>query len=276
MAPYDACRFNFWENQKRESAVKVTMECFLPNGLCVPLMVQADITIEEFKSRLWTEAKKLPLSHLLKDKRFYVLSCVDRKGGIEELIDEKRTIFDVKPFKPYFKIAEKKGDEAEKLLNSKISMLIGKSLTEFDNMKIEEVVDFRRKYRTVCEHYATQRRRASWGVRALYSYPPQFAPTIDIPDYVQKKMNEEFIVNVAVAKSINHTFHIPFDYTTTELVCLALKKKASTLQLKNIENADDFVLKRVGRSNFLFGSMMEGEEDPKLLSYKVNIKTMAI
>eukprot|EP00794_Sanderia_malayensis_P015189 gene15189-16756_t len=267
MPPYDPCRFNFLKNQKPGSSI--TMECFLPNGLCIPMQVQADTTIGEFKALLWIEAKKLPLFDRLKDQRFYVLSCVDSKGGIEALFDENRTILDVQPFKPYFKISEKKGDESEKLLNSKISMLIGKSLTEFDNMdKIEEVADFRRQYRIVCEQYATQRRRASWGVRAMYSYPPQFAPTNDIPDYIRVKISKEFIINVAVVKSITYTFHIPVDCTTTQLVLLALRKKAFTLKLPTVENHDDFVLKRVGRSNYLFGSMVEGEEDPKLIAYK--------
>ncbi len=266
---YDSSHFNFWGGQTRASSISI--ECLLPNGLSVPVQVQADISLEEFKTKLWKKAQKLPLFHFLKDKKFYVFSCVDRKGGIEELIDETRSIYDVQPFKPYFKVAEKKGDAAQKLLNSKISMLIGKSLTEFDNMdKIEEVHDFRRKYQTFCEHVATQRRRATWGVRAVYSYPPQFAPSLLIPDYLQSKIqSSEFIVNVAVAKAITHTFHIPFEFTVTELVTLALKKKASTLQLKVVENSDDFVLKTVGRRNFLFGSISIDEEDPKLMSYKV-------
>ncbi len=243
----------------------ITIECLLPSGLSVPMRVQADISIEELKTQLWTQARKLPLSHLLKDQQFYVLSCVGKKGGIEELIDESRTVFDVQPFKPYFKIVERKGDAAKKLLNSKISMLIGKSIAEFDSMdKIDEVHDFRRKYRTFCENVATERRRASWGVRAMYSYPPQYAPNLQIPEYLRPKISSEFKVIVSVAKAITYTFHIGYDFIVTELVTLALKKKASTLQLKEVEKTDDFILKRVGKTSFLFG-----DNNIKLISFKV-------
>ena len=157
----------------------------------------------------------------------------------------------------------------EKLLKSKINMLIGKSLTEFDNMdKVEEIYDFRRMYRKVCEHVATQRRRASWGVRAVYSYPPQLANT-EIPEYVRSRINSEFIVNIAVARSITHTFHIPYDCTTEELISIALKKKASTLQLRDVESPNDFVLKIIGKRSFLFGAINQQDEAPKLLSFKV-------
>ena len=102
MPPYDACNFDFWSSQTRESAVAI--DCLLPNGVCLTLKVQADTSIKEFKAKLWAEAAKLPLFYLLKAAGNYVLSCVDIKGGMEELVDENRTIFDVQPFKPYFKV----------------------------------------------------------------------------------------------------------------------------------------------------------------------------
>ena len=143
MAPYDPLNFNFWSRETRESTVAI--DCLMPNGLCITRRVQADTLLRDFKADLWMEAGRLPLYHLLNDSRFYVLSCVDKNGGVEELVDENRSIFDVQPFKPYFKIVEKQGDEAEKLVNSKISMLIGKSITEFESMeKDDEVRAFRR------------------------------------------------------------------------------------------------------------------------------------
>ena len=272
MPPYDALNFDSWCGKTRDSAVPVAIDCLMPNGLCITLKVQSDTTLAECKAQLWKEAKKSPLYHLLKEAKFYVFSCVDRKGSLEELVDEKRTVFDVQPFKPYFKVVEKQGDEAEKLVNSKISMLIGKSLTEFDNMdKIEEVHDFRRKYKSVCESVSTSRRRAVWDDRAMYAYPPQFADSMDFPEYLRPKMNSsEFIVYVTVAKSITHTFHIPYEYKVSELVQVALEKKASTLALREPERADEFILKIAGKTSFLFGWRGENEE-PRLLHFKVSL-----
>ena len=267
MAPYDPLNFNFWSRQSPENRVRI--DCLMPNGLCITREVQADTVLKDFKSDLWNEAGRLPLFHLLKDSKFYVLSCIDRYGGIEELIDEDRSIYDVQPFKPYFKIVEKQGDDVEKLVNSKISMLIGKSVTEFESLeRDEEIRAFRRKFRMLCHQLYTSRRRASWEERAEYAYPPQFGESHECPKYLLPKMKSDFIVNVSVAKGLNHSFQIPYDYTVKELIEVSLEKKCVTLQLRQRESPDDYVLKIAGKYSFLFGRMVEDLE-PKLLHYKV-------
>ena len=268
MAPYDPLNFSFWSNHTRESAV--TIDSLMPNGLCIQRMVQADTAIRDFKSDLWNEASKLPLFHLLKESKHYVLSCVNNKGGLEELVDENRTIFDVQPFKPYFKVVKKQGDETEKLVNSKINMLIGKSLTEFDGMmKNDEIRDFRKKYRSVCEQVYNLRRRANWEERAMYAYPPQFADTLDFPDYLKSKMTSNLIVNVSIAEGITHTFTLPFDCSVEQLLLEALEKKKVILQLREREDPSDFMLKIAGKTSFVFGRCIDDEE-PILLHFKVS------
>ena len=77
----------------------------------------------------------------------------------------------------------------------------------------------------------------------MYAYPPQFADAIECPEYLKPKMKSDFIVNVHVAKSIDHTFHIPYEYTVRELIQISLDKKHATLQLGNRESPFDYVLK---------------------------------
>jgi len=266
MAPFDLINFNYWYNQTRESIVSI--HCLMPNGLCIQRQVPADTLLRDFKAELWREACSLPLFHLLRDAKYYVLSCVNKHGSIEELVDENRSIFDVQPFKPYFKVVEKHGDEAEKLINSKISMLIGKSIAEFDVMeKDDEVRAFRKKYRYVCQQICTERRRANWKLRAMYAYPPQFSETVEHPKYLEQHFKSELIVTVHVAKSILYDFKMPYNYSVDELIQDALARKHATMSMNQVENPDDYVLKIAGRNSFLFGQIEEGIE-PKLLHFK--------
>ena len=271
MAPFDPRNFNFWNKQTRESAVNIN--CLMPNGLCIQRRVPADTLLRQFKFDLWEEAGRLPLCHLLKDSQCYVLSCVDKYGGIEELVDENRSIYDVQPFKPYFKVVEKQGDEAEKLINSKISILIGQSTAEFESMeKDDEVRAFRNKYRTVSERICSDRRRASWDMRAMYAYPPQFADSVEHPKYLIQHFKSELTVKVYIAKAISYDFKVSYECSVKELIQICLNKKRATMPKSQIENPDDYVLKIAGRGSFLFGEIEEGME-PNLLSFKVSYFT---
>ena len=268
MPPYDPLNFNFWNTQTRESAVKIN--CLMPNGLCIERRVSADTPLRTFKSDLWEEAKRLPLCQSLKDSQYYVLSCVDRYGGIEELVDENRSIYDVQPFKPYFKVVEKQGDETEKLFNSKISMLIGKSIADFETMeKDDEVRTFRKKYRTECQTICAGRRRANWDMRAMYAYPPQFADSVECPKYLESKLRAELIVKVYIAISMGYDFRISHNCSVKELIQISLNKKRATMPLNHVENPDDYVFKIAGRNSFLFAQIEDGIE-PKLLHFQVS------
>ena len=266
MPPHELSDFNFWYQKEPESIIPI--DFLLPNGLCINLQVPATTTLADLKAALWNEAEKYPLFDKLKSYRNYIFACVGRRGGVEELVDEESSLFFIQPFKPYLKVVEKQGDETEKLFNARISMLIGKSLTEFENLKNEEVEDFRRKYRKFCESVAVQRGRASWEIRAMYTFPPELAETYEIPAYMADKLKSDVInINVAVAKNITNTLGVPYDCKPSDLLTVALKKKAFTLK-KPPENAQDYVLKVVGRESYLLGFLLEGEEYP-LIQYKV-------
>ena len=72
-------------------------------------------------------AAKYPLFSRLMDMRSYVfMTWVNQTAELEELIDEKRQICDVKPFRPVLKLVNKEGNQKEQILNSQISVLFGK------------------------------------------------------------------------------------------------------------------------------------------------------
>ena len=62
----------------------------------------------------------------------------------EEFYDENRRLCDLRLFMPLLKLVEPEGNKEEKMVNSEIGLALGFSVHEFDEMKIPEVVKFRR------------------------------------------------------------------------------------------------------------------------------------
>ena len=250
-------RRNFWDNCEPGSLVNV--DCFLPTGVVIQLQVRIDAPLEEIKNRLWREASNYPLFKFLEDSATYVFVCVNQKGKQEELLDESRQLIDVRPFRPLLKLIHKKGDNEEKLFNSQIGNLIGKSLHEFDQMQNTEVDDFRRKYRQFAEKIASERRQLDWMGRAMYAYPPEIE-TIEPPWHVENNLmeNRRFLVNVAIknnqaSQNDMHAFNVPADAFPEELLVLVLKKRSAVMGDLDLENQADCVLKIVGQESYLLG-----------------------
>ncbi len=62
----------------------------------------------------------------------------------EEFYDENRRLCDLRLFMPLLKLVEPEGNKEEKMVNSEIGLALGFSVHEFDEMKVPEVVLFRR------------------------------------------------------------------------------------------------------------------------------------
>ena len=251
-------RRNFWDNYEPGSLVNV--DCFLPTGVVIQLQVPTDAPLGEIKNRLWREASSYPLFNLLKDAAAYVFVCVNQKGKQEELLDESRQLIDVRPFRPLLKLIHKKGDNEEKLFNSHVGNLIGKSLHEFDQMQNNEVDDFRRKYRQFAEKIASERRQLDWIGRAMYAYPPEIETT-EPPSHIENNLmeNRRFLVNVAIKNnraSVKdmHVFNVPADAFPEELLTLVLKRRSVVMGDLDLENQSDWVLKIVGQESYLLGN----------------------
>ena len=246
-------RRNFWDN--REPGSLVNVDCFLPTGVVIQLQVRIDAPLGEIKNRLWREACNYPLFKFLKDSATYVFVCVNQKGKQEELLDESRQLIDVRPFRPLLKLIHKKGDNEEKLFNSHIGNLIGKSLHEFDQMQNTEVDDFRRKYGQFAEKIAGERRQLDWMGRAMYAYPPEIETT-EPPSHIENNLmeNRRFLVNVRASLKDMHTFNVPADAFPEELLVLVLRKRSAIMGDLDLENQADCVLKIVGQESYLLGN----------------------
>lgn len=275
-------RYNFWFDKNGSSKIKV--ECFLPNGMFVSIPdLRADSTLEKIKEALWIEASRSSLFRLLKEKHDYAFSIVSANGGTEELIDEQLSLFDVKPFKPYLKVVRKQGNKAAKLLDSKISIMIGRTITTQN--KFPEVDDMRSKFIPLCEQVAHQRGTKSWEHRAIYTYPPEFGDTQELPEKLIKKLNNmgnRVCVSISMmsahssVKNIVKTLEITKEMTPSELIDIALRKRSQTLNQPHIESTQSYVLKVCGRYSFFLGvfEIIDGVEhyaEKPMFQYKVII-----
>lgn len=75
---------------------------------------------------LWHRAQYEPLFHMLSDPEAYVFTCVNQTAEQQELEDEQRRLCDIQPFLPVLRLVAREGDRVKKLVNSQISLLIGK------------------------------------------------------------------------------------------------------------------------------------------------------
>lgn len=263
----------FWHG--KEPSTKIDVHCMLPNGILISFpLIRADTLLDKIKKELWKEASRYSLFHLLRPKDEYVFVGVSSKGGTEELIDEEQSLFDVKPVRPYLKVVQKQGDEAEKKATQSISMLIGRSITSTKN---EEVSDFRKKRVSICETIAYQRGRSSWSNRAIYSYPPEFEEDESLPPTITEKLkatSNRIHLSVSVMKNSSNTFEVLCTYFPKDLIDMALRKRAQTLKQNVVENSDDYILKVHGRLSFFLGHIVQdeyGEElylEKHLIQYK--------
>lgn len=77
---------------------------------------------------LWHRAQYEPLFHMLSDPEAYVFTCVNQTAEQQELEDEQRRLCDIQPFLPVLRLVAREGDRVKKLINSQISLLIGKGI----------------------------------------------------------------------------------------------------------------------------------------------------
>ncbi|XP_063236433.1 phosphatidylinositol 4,5-bisphosphate 3-kinase catalytic subunit delta isoform isoform X2 [Bacillus rossius redtenbacheri] len=245
--------YDFWLRGNTEPQVELS--CLMPNGVHIPIEANRDATLQEIKE-LWEEASKFPLHWMLHDSSAYVFSCITSMAEVEELLDETRRLCDIRPFCCIFRIIERRGDSAtdEKTLDVHISQLIGKPLTEFDQLKNTEVNDFRFKMKMLGEETAAERRAKSWAEKVRYQFPARLADMPDLPPAVAVRLRDG---NFALAtrfedKDMSFTFNVPCSMTPRQLLQSVLNKRSITLNSRD-ESVDELVLKVAGREEYLVG-----------------------
>jgi len=232
----------------------VEVDCLLPTGLLIPIQCRSTITLDELKTTLWNEAKKLPLFDVLHEPGRYVFVYVTCNAEQEECLDETKQLADIPLYKEVFKLVERKGDKEEKVLNARISNLINKRLGDFDSLRDSEVNDFRAEMVDKCRGAIDGRAKALWKDKAMYLYSPDIeAPLVNgiLPDIVKKHLNPngKFRINVQVQalEKKDHMHQFAFSVDPIELadgfLDRVLLKKQKTLGLSTLPVREDYALK---------------------------------
>ncbi|XP_039234701.1 phosphatidylinositol 4,5-bisphosphate 3-kinase catalytic subunit beta isoform isoform X2 [Pipra filicauda] len=231
----------------------ISVDFLLPTGIYINLDVPRDATISHIKQLLWKQAHAYPLFHLLMEIDSYMFSCVNQTAVHEELEDETRRLCDVRPFLPVLKLVTRNCDPGEKL-DSKIGVLIGKGLHEFDALQDPEVNDFRAKMRRISEEKIQSLVGLSWMDWLKHTYPPEQEPVI--PESFQDKL---YSGNLVVAVHFDNcqdvfSFQVSPNMNPIKLNELAIRKRL-TIHGKEDEEVDpaDYVLQVSGRLEYVFG-----------------------
>uniref|UniRef100_A0A8B9XL87 phosphatidylinositol-4,5-bisphosphate 3-kinase n=1 Tax=Bos mutus grunniens TaxID=30521 RepID=A0A8B9XL87_BOSMU len=226
-----------------------------PRGLS-ELPVSRNANLSTIKKVLWHRAQYEPLFHMLSDPEAYVFTCVNQTAEQQELEDEQRRLCDIQPFLPVLRLVAREGDRVKKLINSQISLLIGKGLHEFDSLQDPEVNDFRGKMRQFCEEAAARRQQLGWEAWLQYSFPLQLEPsarswgpgTLRVP-------NRVLLVNVKFEGSEeSFTFQVSTKDVPLALMACALRKKATVFRQPLVEQPEDYTLQVNGKHEYLYGS----------------------
>uniref|UniRef100_A0A8C8CJE3 Phosphatidylinositol-4,5-bisphosphate 3-kinase n=1 Tax=Oncorhynchus tshawytscha TaxID=74940 RepID=A0A8C8CJE3_ONCTS len=194
----------------------VTVDFLLPTGIYIQMDVPREATIQHIKLLLWKQAQSYPLFPSLGEMEGHMFECVNQAAVHEELEDETRRLCDVRPFWPMLKLVTRNCGRAERLLDSKIGVLIGKGLHELDALQDQEVKDFRSKMFRISEEKMQRVQLMTWSEWLQACFSPQLEPgggATPVTDGVNDKQAEA---------SLKVTMH--FDQSQYIKACLQAKE----------------------------------------------------
>uniref|UniRef100_A0A8C8VG57 Phosphatidylinositol 4,5-bisphosphate 3-kinase catalytic subunit beta isoform n=1 Tax=Pelusios castaneus TaxID=367368 RepID=A0A8C8VG57_9SAUR len=230
----------------------ISVDFLLPNGTYINLDVPRDATISHIKQLLWKQAHSYPLFHLLMEIDSYMFSCVNQTAVQEELEDETQRLCDVRPFLPVLKLITKNCDPGEKL-DSKIGVLIGKGLHEFDALEDPEVKEFRSKMRRISEEKLQSLVGLSWVDWLTHTYPPEQEPSI--PENFQDKLyGGNLVVAIHFDKCQDvFSFQVSPNINPIKLNEMAIRKRLTIHGKADEVDPSGYVLQISGRLEYVFG-----------------------
>ena len=234
----------------------VSVTVLMPNGAVIAADVERHTTLKELKEDVFETATRQPLHGFLRqDRSAYIFVCINEvTAEPEEVTDESRFVFEIKPFYAILRLIEKSGDEAEKTRNAQIGVLIGKGMHEFDAMKNSEVNDFRYRMSLVSEEMCQQRAQGDWRQRLRYLYPERLNRRRPLPSFIQKKITQStLLIEISSMKGkMSQRFTLGATQTVREAVSFAL----GVMDVRNTQDPEDFLLKVVGLEEFLTGDQL--------------------
>uniref|UniRef100_H0UUY5 phosphatidylinositol-4,5-bisphosphate 3-kinase n=1 Tax=Cavia porcellus TaxID=10141 RepID=H0UUY5_CAVPO len=230
----------------------ISVDFLLPTGIYIQLEVPREATISYIKQMLWKQVHNYPMFNLLMDIDSYMFACVNQTAVYEELEDETRRLCDVRPFLPVLKLVTRSCDPGEKL-DSKIGVLIGKGLHEFDALEDPEVNEFRRKMRKFSEDKIQSLVGLSWIDWLKQTYPPEHDPSI-LENFEDKLYGGKLIVAVHFENSQEvFSFHVSPNMNPIKVNELAIQKRLTIHGKDDEASPGNYVLQVIGRIEYVFG-----------------------
>lgn len=224
------------------------VQCLLTTGLILDVNVHPDDEMGFIKQIVLSTAtndERLPLRGCLTpDAECYLLTYVSQQGRREEVLDETKTLRELKPFKNILKFAKRSKDQNQYQFKKNVGRLIGKDLKEFDNMRNCEVNDFRWRMKVFANTLAQERRaklKESWRHRIMYQYPPRL-----VLNPMDKPVKH--LLRVDLTWDSHQETHVPADISAEDLV-MKLGKKY------NYDDAYSATccIKTIGEESYLLG-----------------------
>ncbi|XP_036188308.1 phosphatidylinositol 4,5-bisphosphate 3-kinase catalytic subunit beta isoform isoform X5 [Myotis myotis] len=230
----------------------IPVDFLLPTGIYIQLEVPREATISYIKQMLWTQIHNYPMFNLLMEIDSYMFACVNQTAVYEELEDETRRLCDVRPFLPVLKLVTRSCDPGEKL-DSKIGVLIGKGLHEFDALKDPEVNEFRIKMRKFSEEKIQSLVGLSWMDWLKQTYPPEHESSI-LENLEDKLYGGKLIVAVHFENSQDvFSFQVSPNMNPIKINELAIQKRLTIHWKEDEVSPYDYVLQISGRVEYVFG-----------------------
>ncbi|ELW48581.1 Phosphatidylinositol-4,5-bisphosphate 3-kinase catalytic subunit beta isoform [Tupaia chinensis] len=230
----------------------IPVDFLLPTGIYIQMEVPREATISYIKQMLWKQVHNYPMFNLLMEVDSYMFACVNQTAVYEELEDETRRLCDVRPFLPVLKLVTRSCDPGEKL-DSKIGVLIGKGLHEFDALKDPEVNEFRRKMRKFSEEKIQSLVGLSWMDWLKQTYPPEHEPSV-LENLEDKLYGGKLIVAVHFENSQDvFSFQVSPNMSPIKVNELAIQKRLTIHGKEDEASPCDYVLQVSGRVEYVFG-----------------------
>ncbi|XP_069803202.1 phosphatidylinositol 4,5-bisphosphate 3-kinase catalytic subunit delta isoform [Dendropsophus ebraccatus] len=250
MPPGVYCPVDFWAKEEKQSIV---VDFLLPSGIYLNFPVPCSASLGNIKKLLWQRAQQEPLFHTLGSPTSYVFTCINQTAEQQELEDEQRRLCDIQPFLPVLRLVAREGDRAEKLLNSQISLLIGKGLHEFDSLNDPEVNDFRSRMRQQCEEIALRRQHMNWDSWMEANFPLQLEHSSKVFSKTSQS-NKTLMINVKFESSEeSFTLQVsPRDFPYA-IIRMALKKKYNVSGQQCPGRPEDYILQVNGVLDYIYG-----------------------
>uniref|UniRef100_A0A8C6UYG0 phosphatidylinositol-4,5-bisphosphate 3-kinase n=1 Tax=Neogobius melanostomus TaxID=47308 RepID=A0A8C6UYG0_9GOBI len=180
---------------------------------------------------LWKQAQSFPLFPALGEMESHMFECVNQAAVHEELEDETRRLCDVRPFLPVLKLITRNCGRAERLLDSKIGVLIGKGLHELDAINDQEVKDFRGKTLRQSEEkmQKVQMMSCTEWLQASFSQQLEPGPGPDQINGVSDRstdlkvtihFDQSQVVHILFPPTVNYMIHLLLSYSFVAVFCM--------------------------------------------------------